>query len=119
MLKHSKKITTRLKGNHYAIIRKAHGRRLVIIVTRVRDGTFILRTTRDCNVKNKAKRQDLGKLQRTRIERSKLMSEKLEEPERLHSKKVEREEEWSIIEIEDVKSKLILVEERLLKTCLN
>ena len=53
ILKHSKKIATRLKGNHYAIIGEAHGRCLVIIVTRVKGNTYILRTARDCNEKEK------------------------------------------------------------------
>lgn len=53
VLKHSKKIATRLKGNHYAIIGEAHGRCLVIIVTRVKGNTYILRTARDCSEKEK------------------------------------------------------------------
>ncbi len=53
VLKHSKKIATRLKGNYYAIIGEAYGRCLVIIITRVRGNTFILRTVRDCSEREK------------------------------------------------------------------
>ncbi len=53
VLKHSKKIATRLKGNHYAIIGESNGRCLVIIITRVRGNAYILRTARDCSEKEK------------------------------------------------------------------
>ena len=53
VIKHSKKIATRLKGNHYAIIGETHGRCLVIIVTKLRGNTYILRTARDCSEKEK------------------------------------------------------------------
>ncbi len=53
ILRHSKKIVARLKGNHYAIIGEFYGRCLVIIITKVKKNKFLLRTARDCSEKEK------------------------------------------------------------------
>lgn len=53
VLKHSKKIVANLKGDNYAIIGEFYGKCLVIIVTREKGKRFILKTTRDCNNKEK------------------------------------------------------------------
>ncbi|HID43206.1 MAG TPA: hypothetical protein EYP30_05410 [Archaeoglobaceae archaeon] len=47
VLRHSKKIVTRLKENYYAIIGEYYGRCLVIIVEKEKS-KLILRTARDC-----------------------------------------------------------------------
>ncbi len=53
VLKHSKKIVVNLKRDNYAIIGEFYGKCLVIIVTRENEKSFILRTARDCNSKEK------------------------------------------------------------------
>jgi len=53
VLNHSKKVVRRIKGDNYAIIGEFYGKCLVIIVTREKRKRFILKTTRDCNNKEK------------------------------------------------------------------
>ncbi|RUM33645.1 MAG: hypothetical protein DSY33_03995 [Archaeoglobus sp.] len=53
VLKHSKKIATKLKEDCYAIIGEYYGRCLALILTREKGNRFILRTARDCNEREK------------------------------------------------------------------
>ncbi|MFO7966800.1 MAG: hypothetical protein R6U44_04295 [Archaeoglobaceae archaeon] len=49
ILKHSKKVATKLKGNYYLIIGEYYGRCLTIIIEKEKGNKFILKTARDCS----------------------------------------------------------------------